>query len=637
MPDLRPAFGIQRLTPGRAARLVALSIALSILLAGTAWTAAGASDAVVRISTAWSVEQARPGDRVLLAVIADIERGFHINADAAQLLADGDFSPVPTRLGIVETAPGVSVTSVRFPPARAAKVAFAENPLMLFEGRAVIYLTVDLDPGLSPGIHPLEMVFAYQACDDQSCRLPVEATLSEGLRVAAAGTAAVPANREIFSAYAETSPPRGPESLAFDLFGWRFSLPTMSGAGLVLLLATAGLGGALLNFTPCVLPLVPIKIISLSRVAENDRRRSLVLGTAMFAGVLGFWVLLGAMIAGVTGFTATNQLFHYPAFTILVGLVIAGMALGMFGAFHTRLPAFLYLFNPDQETLAGSFGLGILTAVLSTPCTAPFMGAAAAWAVTQPPAVTLLTFAVIGGGMAFPYLLLAAFPELVRRLPRSGPGSALLKEVMGFMLLAAAAYFVGSGVSALLVDPPDPPGKAYWWAVAAFGAGGGAWLTIRILKVGVGTGVRVLFALVGLTMISGTLVAAARLSNPGPIDWVHYTPRRLEAALAEGKPVVMVFTAEWCLNCKFLEQGVLHDPRVAALAAGGQAVFVKVDITGSNSDGRAMLRQAGSLTIPLLAVWSPEGDLAFKSDFYTVEQVLAAVAAARRPNAAARP
>src|SRR4029453_19198183 len=114
------------------------------------------------------------------------------------------------------------------------------------------------------------------------------------------------------------------------------------------------------------------------------------------------------------------------------------------------------------------FLFGSMAAVLSTPCTAPFMGAAAAWATTQKAVITLTTFGAIAVGMPLPYLILSAFPVLVRRMPRTGPASALIKQTMGLLLLAAGAYFLGTGLAGLLATPPDPPTQAYCWAVAFF-------------------------------------------------------------------------------------------------------------------------------------------------------------------------
>ncbi len=142
----------------------------------------------------------------------------------------------------------------------------------------------------------------------------------------------------------------------------------------------AALGGLLLNLTPCVLPVIPIKVIGLAQVA-GDARRCRALGFAMTIGVVAFWVVLGGMMATVAGFTAVNQLFQFPAFTIGVGVFIAIMAIGMCGLFSLRLPQFVYAIGPRHDSLGGSFVFGIMPAVLSTPCTAPFMGAALDWAI----------------------------------------------------------------------------------------------------------------------------------------------------------------------------------------------------------------------------------------------------------------
>jgi thiol:disulfide interchange protein DsbD len=306
-------------------------------------------------------------------------------------------------------------------------------------------------------------------------------------------------------------------------------------------------------------------------------------------------------------------------------VLIAVMATGMFGFFHVRLPNFIYMLNPDQESVPGSFGLGILTAVLSTPCTAPFMGAAAAWAATQPPAVTLAAFAAIGTGMALPYGILTLWPALVSRLPRSGPGSVLMKEVLGWLMLAAAAYFIGSGISALLAQAPDPPGRMYWWAVAACTAAAGLWLTVGVVRMQMDRHRQAMWGSLGVLMVLLAVGLGLRLTDRGPIDWVYFTPERLAAARQRQQPVMLVFTAEWCLNCKALEQGVLRQPRLVEALETAGAVAMKADITGRNPAARAKLEEVGRLTIPLLVVFGSGGEIVMRSDFYTVEQVVAAL------------
>lgn len=582
--------------------------------------ASNAADEAVAVKTAWSVNRARPGDSISLAIVVDINKGFHINADERQIKSFEDFKPIPTKVLVVDAPDAVTIETPRYPPAVPFKAQYAAGDLMTYEGRIIIYLPVRLEETAEPGSLDIKLSVQYQACTDSYCLFPKKITLSETLPVAKTGTTVSKINQELFAGYDTAATASAATGVDFDLFGWTFSIDTASGFGLILLLVTAAFGGLLLNFTPCVLPLIPIKIISLSHVAQN-RKQCFLLGLAMFLGVLVFWLALGVMIALVSGFSATNQLFQYPAFTIIVGIIIGIMATGMFGFFSMRLPNFIYMINPEQDTLPGSFGLGILAAILSTPCTAPFMGAAAAWAATQPPWTTLATFAAIGIGMALPYLVLSASPALVEKMPKTGPASLLIKEVMGLFMLAAAAYFIGVGLAAILSSPPNPPSKLYWWPVMLFSLAAGGWLAYRTLKIASGRKIRAFFTAFGILVVAFSAWGAVRLTDQGPIEWVYYTEKRFETAANERKVIVMVFTAEWCLNCKVIEQGVLNSPKIAALFERDDIVPMKADITGNNPAGKAKLREVGNLTIPLLVILSPNGKQIFKSDFYTVAQV----------------
>jgi thiol:disulfide interchange protein DsbD len=156
-------------------------------------------------------------------------------------------------------------------------------------------------------------------------------------------------------------------------------------------------------------------------------------------------------------------------------------------------------------------------------------------------------------------------------------------------------------------------------------AAGGAWLAYRSLRISSKKITKTVFVSLGIVLIALPIWGAIRLSGEGPVDWAYYTPDRFEAAIRQRKIIVMDFTAEWCLNCKFLEEGVLHDQRIINLLALENIVPMKVDITGNNPAGKAKLKAVGSLTVPLLIVFSPDGNPVFKSDFYTVDQILDAV------------
>ena len=582
------------------------------------------TDDVVRAKAAWSQDRARPGDSVVLALVVNIQKGYHINADRHQLKPMADFKPYPTRLLIVEAHEGLTIEAPRYPKAHAEKVDYATSDLMSFEGQFIIYLPMKVEENIPSGWVDVKMILEYQACSATYCLFPQKITLKEKIAVVQSKEPVSKINQAIFAKFGQGPTSDLSRAVDFDLFGWTFSIDVQSGIGWFLLLITAAFGGLLLNFTPCVLPLIPIKIISLSHAAQNQRR-CLTLGFAMFGGVIFFWLVLGILITLVSDFTATNQLFQYPLFTILVGAIIGTMALGMFGFFAVRLPNFIYMINPEQDSLPGSFGLGILAAILATPCTAPFMGAAAAWAATQPPLTTLATFLAIGFGMALPYLILSASPRLVEKMPKTGPGSVLIKQVMGLLMLAAAAYFIGVGLSALFSTSPNPSSKLYWWPVMGFVATGGIWLAYRTLRIAAKNAPKIIFTTLGVILIGLSSLGAISLTDKGPIDWVYYTPERVEELLKQDRVVVMVFTAEWCLNCRALEEGVLRHPEIIKLFESGGAVPVKVDITGNNPAGKAKLKEVGNLTIPLLVIFSPNGNQVFKSDFYTVKQILKAV------------
>lgn len=511
-----------------------------------------------------------------------------------------------------------------------ADVGDGVNDYAVFEGEFTIFVPVSVAPDASSGKHTLEMELELQACNDKTCVAPAVIPVSIEVEVVpGAPTGALPAALAKFDPQLFASIHSGAvasTTVDFDFFGAGFSIDP-SGGGFVLLLLVAAMGGVLLNFTPCVLPVIPLKIMGLSRIAGN-RRKCFVLGAALSIGVILFWIGLGLAVSLLSGFTSSSQLFQYPLFTVCVGVVIAVMAVGMCGFFSVQLPQSIAGIEFRHDTMAGSVGFGVMTAVLSTPCTAPLMGAAAAWASTQPPTSVLAVFASIGSGMALPYLILSAFPVLVHKVPRSGPSSDLVKQTMGLLLLAAAAYFVGSGVSGWIVDPPTPPSKNYWWAVSALGVAAGGWLAIRTFMLTRSRKLHAVFCSLGLFVVAVSGAIGFRLTDNGRIDWVYYTPQRLAETIDKGGVVIIDFTAEWCLNCKTLENTVLESDSVVNRIEDGAITAIKVDLTGNNTQGRDLLKSYGRVTIPLLVILDRNGREIFKSDAYTPGQVTEALSRA---------
>jgi thiol:disulfide interchange protein DsbD len=515
----------------------------------------------------------------------------------------------------------------------AAALGDPAGQVPVFEGTAIAYIPVVVEPEAALGLASTTVTVKYQACDDKVCLFPMTATVDVAVTIVAPGTAAQapgvdPATFSSFDNSIFTKMLAGEvtpdKPFEFNLFGRSFTIDP-HGVGLVLLLLLAFVGGFVLNLTPCVLPVIPIKIMSLQHSAGTAPRR-ILLGTIMSVGVVAFWIAIGLAMAFVKGFSAANQLFQNPYFTLGIGLFVAAMAVGMLGLFAVKLPNWVYEIDPKRESIVGSFLFGIMTAVLATPCIAPFGGAAMAWATKQPIAVLLATFSAIGLGMSLPYLVLAIFPQLVARVPRTGPASELVKQVMGILMLAVAVFFIGSGIDPLVRLPVDPAIRWHWWIVGGLVIAAAIWLVVRTWQFTTKPGRRVFWTFAGLILGAVGGWVGVNFSSHGPIDWVGYTPERLAAATKDGKVVVLDFTAEWCLNCKALENGVLHRSDIVALFKSGKAIPMRVDLTGDNTNGATKLKELQWVGIPLLAIYGPSQPEPLKYDTYTVQTVLDAVA-----------
>ena len=606
----------------------------------------------VTVSVQISPENATAGSDAIIAVILEHDKHWHSHTNDPQVpeaLGDPE-NYIATEIAF-ELPEGSPLTLhggyIQWPAPTTVMVGFVGTSVNydVFSDKAVIYIPVTIASDANLGEASFTIKPVFQACDDTTCQRATprpsedrwdEYGITETINIVAAKQNAATTSSKTFdnfdatvfaNIHAGVEAPSNNE-IKFDAFGLKFSLSADGPTGLYLLLLVAMGGGFLLNLTPCVLPVIPIKIMGLSASAGN-RKKTLLLGIWMMFGVMALWILLGAAIALIAGFTAINQLFQYPAFTIILGIFIGVMAIGMGGLFSIRLPNAVYKVNPKHDSWFGSFLFGVMTAVLSTPCTAPFMGAAAAWAATQSPILTLIVFGSIGFGMAFPYLILAAFPHLVEKMPRAGAASEIIKQVMGLLMLAAAAYFLGVGLSGLMQQEGAPPSRFYLWIVAACVAASGIWMAWRTLRVAKTPTPKIIFGILGVIITASSVFGGIRLTEKGPIDWEYYTPEILAEKLAEGDVVVLEFTAEWCLNCKALESTVLHSARVVEAFDADDVTPIKIDLTGNNVSGNALLNEVGGLRIPLLIIMGPDGEEDFRGDFYTVNQVLEAIQKSR--------
>jgi len=611
----------------------------------------------VTIEAVPSRESVRPGDQLTLAVVMRFKEGWKIWPAAGQdVLPDAfDQFAIRTTAGLAETPEWIeAVGGVQWPEPKLSKVpnltgaGTVEVPT--FSGTAVAYLPLLVAPDAGPGERTLIVEFGYQACDDSVClppetvELPVAIVVNPDAAAAADGSPARLFEGFDASVYADLSAGTGVEAAARSVSGgsrsfFGLALPGADGAlGILITALLAAAGGFILNLTPCVLPVIPIKIMAISQHASTPGR-SLALGVWMSLGVTAFWVAIGLPVAFFAGVTDPSRLFGIWWVTLGIGVIIAAMGVGIMGVFSIQLPQKVYAINPKADTAWGSFVFGVMTAVLGLPCFGFVAGALLAGSATMPPALIMTIFTSLGLGMALPYLVLSARPKLVDSIPRTGPASELVKQVMGLLLLAAAAYFIGSGVLAWISERPGLAvglpwwGKvAHWWAVALLTIVAGLWLAWRTFAITGKPLPRAAFTVIALLFVGSAGGYAWDVTAKAQDDfWIPFTDMDLTAAIEADQIVVIDFTAEWCLNCKALKAAVLtREPVKGALLSAAVTPMV-ADLTSSKASGWEKLRALGQTGIPTLAIYGPglPADEPWIANAYTSEQVMRAIDRAR--------
>jgi len=408
-------------------------------------------------------------------------------------------------------------------------------------------------------------------------------------------------------------------------------------------LLLAFLGGVILNLMPCVLPVLSLKVFSLlEKAGESSGRRKLfgwiyTLGIMASFGVLSLF-FVGAKEAGEE--LGIGFQFQNPYFVIGITALLFVMALSFFGVFHFGAPNSGKLQKLGMKAgISSAFFNGILMTILSTPCTAPMLGAAYAWALSQPSWAILLTFQVIALGLAFPYLLLCYAPALLRFLPKPGPWMKHLEMALGFLLMGTVVWLFS--VLGELVGNAGVVGTL----TALLGLG--AALTIYgksvhgehpITAWGSMIGVVALTTWLGffaiydieapfrakevaeenlvLTYLSEQDGAGEDLyaklesmqTTADEIAWVPFSEGNLKYFREQGRMVFLDFTAAWCVTCKSNERLVIDTASIRERFAEMDVVAMRGDYTNEEPHMTRFLERFGRAGVPMYVVYPGEGE-----------------------------
>ena len=567
---------------------------------------------VVRVSATLSRTSERTGQ---LAIRADIKNGFHIYAQS---------QPRPflaTEISVA-ASPAVRIAGA-FTPSRPPTIIMHPTlKVELHEHKGQVTWTAPVE-FLSPSKRDIVVqgtVFA-QACEEGRCLAPETYTFKA---VLAAQPAAMPAPPVPAKLEVPRAAPTPAERFSLDQI---VVAPASSTYSIWAILPLALVAGFLLNLMPCVLPVVGLKLLSFVQQANDSRRRVLLLNVAYAAGLIAVLLVLAtlAVFAGL----GWGEQFSSTAFSVTLAAIVFAFALSFLGVWEIPVPGFVGAVEAGSgkgEGYGGAFSKGVLSTLLATPCSGPFLGSALAWAVAQPALSTYAVFAFVGLGMASPYLLVGLFPSLVRVLPRPGQWMVTFKQLMGFVLLATVVYLLS-----FIAVPSIVP-----TALLLLGVGWGCWWIGRVSLVeplgqrlrawGIATVAVVATAWLSFGWLESVMAdrfvhAAQRLLNArgepsgqgatSPVHdgtgiaWTPFSPERLEALVNDGKTVFVDFTADWCLTCKANEAAAIDRPEVAQLLRANGVVALRADKTGPAPEADATLRRLGNkaASIPFYAIF----------------------------------
>lgn len=407
------------------------------------------------------------------------------------------------------------------------------------------------------------------------------------------------------------------------------ALPAQSAKGIALwqiaLMALAG--GFILNLMPCVLPVLGMKLGSILQVAERDLQRVRVQFLASSAGIITSFLALALLM---TVLRLTHQTlgwgiqFQNPWFIGLMVLVTALFTANLLGLFEINLPSRMTtrLASQKRGGLAGHFAEGAFATLLATPCSAPFLGTAVAFALAASLPVLWGVFLMLGAGMSLPWLVIALWPGLALRLPRPGRWMLRLRLTLGFLMLAACLWLLSLMQNHLSVQTVIIIAALLLLALTVASARHyGVRSTAAVTGGGLIVAVIIFF---GLTFSSG------KPSGRDEIRWQPLSEQAIEDALAQNKVVFVDVTADWCVTCKANKYNVLMREDVQKALTENHVVALRGDWSLPSRNITEFLQKRGSVAVPFNQIYGPsqpEGEIL--SPLLTREAVLQGLKKAR--------
>lgn len=555
--------------------VLVLAIVVAIALAAPAHARPRGAE-VVGITRAALTTPLRPGATSTLVVSAQVLPGWHINSNRP---LSPDYIPTEVKLKLPA---GVSAGAVEFPPAEETKLDFSDEKLSVFTGAVQFRIPLTAERRYNPSSGPpAQVTIDYQACNKRQCLRPSSVVTTVDL-----ASAIIMRSPPVSEAVSTAAPENSDSGFA----------RAFSAHGMVIGFLIVLLGGLALNLTPCVYPLIGVTVAYFGNQGGGPRRVLIlaiiyVLGIAMMFSSVGVAV---ALSGGLFGAAMQN-----PYVLCAIAAIMLALAASSFGLFTIQPPAWMAQWaGAARPGYVGSFLMGLGMGVIAAPCIGPIV--LGLLLMVEKSGSALFGFALfftLAIGLGLPYIGLALAAGSIRRLPRSGEWLAWIEQLFGFILVGLAIYFL------------DPVMPHHWmtrilpYYAAAVGIflgfvtpAGRNWRPFLVIR-----------SAIGVAAVIAMVYLLIPRSAPKPLSFAPFDSSALEAAAGQRRPVLLDFSADWCIPCREMEHSTFIDPAVVKEAS--RFIAMRADLTAQDKKNAELISKFNIQGVPTTVLIDSTGKI----------------------------